>query len=266
MAFIDTHSHLDSFIGNSTIDDVLARASSVGVSRIITCSTTPEDWLLYSSLARTRSDIVSWMIGVHPTEIKESHLDALDALSSYFIDGIPPLAIGEIGLDYHYFSLTNISDTTAQAIDLQKKIFRRQLSIAADLNLKVCVHARDSIDDCIEEIAATALPFENVVFHCFSGSAAQLQELNALGARASFTGIITYKSAQEMRDAMLAQGLERLMLETDCPYLAPVPKRGAVNEPSFIPLIYSSAAKIFDVKEDYLIDRVEENCRSFFNL
>ena len=97
-------------------------------------------------------------------------------------------------------------------------------------------------------------------------TAEELAEINGLGARASFTGIITYKSAGEMRRAMLAQGLGRLMLETDCPYLAPVPLRGSVNEPANIPLIARAAAEIFGVSEEYLADAVRENSRGFFGI
>lgn len=266
MKLIDTHTHLDSFQKEGKLAEVLANAKENNVERIIACSTTPSDWILYSEMSAQNQNIF-WQAGIHPTEIAENDDIALDALSSLFIENkkhSAPVAIGEIGLDF--YRLPNDEEESEKIKKRQREIFGRQLRIAADLNLKVCVHARESLDACVEEIEKSRLNFANVVFHCYSGSAKQLLELNERGARASFTGIITYKNAAEMRKAMLAQGLETVMLETDCPYLAPVPYRGQVCEPAMLSKTCEAAAEIFGVDKEYLADASTNSAESFFAL
>lgn len=266
MKLIDTHAHLDSFQKEGKLAEVLANAKENNVERIIACSTTPSDWILYSEMSAQNQNIF-WQAGIHPTEIAENDDIALDALSSLFIENkkhSAPVAIGEIGLDF--YRLPNDEEEAEKIKKRQREIFGRQLRIAADFNLKVCVHARESLDACVEEIEKSRLNFANVVFHCYSGSAKQLLELNERGARASFTGIITYKNADEMRKAMLAQGLETVMLETDCPYLAPVPYRGQVCEPAMLSKTCEAAAEIFGVDKEYLADASTNSAESFFAL
>lgn len=264
MNIIDSHAHMDLFVRNGSISEILQRASDAGVSKIITCSTSESDWSAYRSLSSKYAGTVFWQVGIHPLDVDEDSFVALDALSSYFFDDIPPVAIGEIGLDY--YRLEKKSEDSRRIIELQKKFFRRQLDFARELGAKVCVHARDSFDDCIGEISDSGVDFKNVVFHCFSGSADQVRLLNSMGGRASFTGIITYKSAGEMRDAMLAQGLDRVMFETDCPYLAPIPMRGKTNEPAFLSHTVMAAAEIFGISCEEMAEIAFRNTREFFNI
>ncbi len=266
MKLIDTHAHLDKFIYDDSLQSMLENAKKAGVTKIITCSTTPEDWKIYADIA-TQYPEISWQVGIHPTEIKENDDIALDALSSLFIPSgeTPiPVAIGEIGLDF--FRLPNDKDETEKIKSRQIEIFSKQLNIAADLNAKVCIHARSAVRESIEAIEKSNLDFQNVVFHCFAGSVEELLELNERGARASFTGIITYKSADEMRNAMKAQPLNLLMLETDCPYLAPIPKRGQICEPSMLSITAIEAAKILDKSAKYIADLTTENAINFFDI
>ncbi len=264
MEFADTHAHLDYFSKNGSLESVLERAFSSGVGRIVACSTNPSDWPLYRTLSDKFPENIYWQVGIHPSDIDESSLHFAEALSSYFSDSKPPVAIGEIGLDY--YRLPGDSEASEKIVSAQRQLFRRQLEFAKDLNCKVCVHARDSLGDCIEDISSVGVDFSNVVFHCFSGSAEQVKRLNALGARASFTGIITYKSAEQMRRAMLAQGLERVMFETDCPYLAPMPHRGKTNEPSLLPLVVRAAAEIFSISAEDMAKISLLNSREFFGI
>ena len=263
MKLTDTHAHLDKFANDGTLADVLARARAAGVERIITCATTPHEWKLYREIASENAGVF-WQAGIHPTEIADGADTALDALPALFLDDpFAPVAIGEIGLDYHF--LPDDRAEAEKAKSRQREIFARQLRIAADLGKKVCVHARDSLADCIAEIERAKLDFSNVVFHCFAGTPQRLRELNERGARGSFTGIITYKSAGEMREAMLAQGLEKLMLETDCPYLAPAPHRGKTCEPWMVSETAKAAAELFGVSAECLAEQTEQNIREFFN-
>ena len=263
---IDTHAHLDHFISDNTIADVISRAKNIGLERIITCSTCPEDWTIYANLAKDFPE-VSWQAGIHPTEIKDSDDLALDALSSLFIqsNNTPtPVAIGEIGLDFYW--LPKDPEEAEKIKARQLEIFTRQLNIASDLNTKVCVHARNAVRETINTIEVSNLPFSNVVFHCFSGTKEEIIELNERGARASFTGIITYKNAEEMRQAMLTQPLELLMFETDCPYLAPTPHRGKKCEPSMLPITIETASQIFQKPVDYIKEISTQNAKNFFGI
>lgn len=261
MKLVDTHAHLDSFALNGTLDDVLREAETAGLERIITASAKPEDWLLYAKMAEDHAGFVSWQIGIHPEDIDENSDIALDALATFFAAKTPPVAIGEIGLDYHFLP----ADSSAEKIAArQKEIFRRQLLLAKDMQTKVCIHARDAVDDAIAVMREADFDFSNAVFHCYAGNEAQLELLNALGARASWTGVITYKSAEQMRRCMLRQGLGKIMFETDCPYLAPVPLRGRQNRPAFVRHTVEFAAALFGLPAEELAELSTRNATQFF--
>ncbi len=266
MRLIDTHAHLDKFIYDNSVEELIARATKVGVEKIVACSTTPEEWALYANAARIFPEI-AWQAGIHPTEIKDTDDIALDGLSSLFIsssDTPIPVAIGEIGLDF--YRLSKDKQEAEKIKSRQYEIFLRQLNIAADLDTKVCVHARNAVRESIDVIEKSNLDFSSVVFHCFAGTVDELRELNERGARASFTGIITYKNADEMREVMKAQPINMLMFETDCPYLAPIPKRGQICEPAMLEITVSEAAKILDLDDNYLADLTTENAKEFFSI
>lgn len=263
---IDTHAHLDHYITDNTVADVILRAKEAGLERIITCSTCPEDWTIYAQLAKDFPEI-SWQAGIHPTEIKDTDDLALDALSSLFIpssDTPIPVAIGEIGLDFYWLPKDPLEIEKIKARQLE--IFTRQLNIASDLDVKVCIHARNAVRESIDAIEKSNLPFSNVVFHCFSGTKEEIIELNERGARASFTGIITYKNAEEMRQAMRTQPLDMLMFETDCPYLAPVPHRGKKCEPSMLAITIETASQILEKPVGYIKEISTENAKHFFGI
>ena len=265
-SFIDTHAHLDFLAKRENgLEEALVRARDAGVSGIVACSASRGDWPLYSRLAAEHRGQIWWQFGIHPTEISEGDADTLERdFEKYMNSGTPPVAVGEIGLDF--YRLPNDEAEAAREAARQTEMFRLQLALAKKAGLPVCVHARNAVHECIETISESGLGFENVVFHCFSGSADDIKTLNALGGRGSFTGIITYKSAGQMRDAMLAQGLSRLMFETDCPYLAPVPRRGGENEPSYIPLVAAKAAEVFGVTPEEIAEITTRNARAFFRL
>ncbi len=265
MFFTDTHAHLADFAADSTLDAVVERALRAGVGRIITCSTTPSDWTLYRRICGEYGGVLYWQIGIHPTEIKPDDDLALEALGSFLIDSpLAPVAVGEIGMDFY-----RLPSEPAEALKVklrQEEIFRRQLALANDFNLPVCVHARNATRECIDAMKSEGTDFSKAVFHCFSGSRLELMELSELGARASFTGVITYKNAGEMRENMLAQGLSKIMFETDCPYLAPIPLRGKRNEPSTIPITAEFAAGLFGISASEIAEISTRNAAEFFGI
>ncbi len=265
MIFTDTHAHLADFAADSSLDSVVERALRAGVGRIITCSTTPSDWVLYQKLCEKFSGVLYWQIGIHPTELKPGDDLALEALGSFLIGSGPaPVAVGEIGMDF--YRLPTDPDEAVRIKLLQEDIFRKQLALAKDFGLPVCVHARNAVRECIDAMASENFDFSRAVFHCFSGNRAELSELVEKGARASFTGVITYKNAGEMRENMLEQGLSKIMFETDCPYLAPIPLRGKRNEPSTIPITAEFAAGLFGVGAAEMAEISSRNASEFFGL
>lgn len=265
MNFIDTHAHLDAFETPQSLAAALKRARDANVNGVITCSARRQDWELYEKISRENKGNVWWQFGIHPTEVSESDADTLEKDFERFMNSdTPPVSVGEIGLDF--YRLPTDEAQAAKEIETQKLIFKLQLKLAKSAGLPICVHARSAIRESIEIISESGFDFSKAVLHCFSGSANDVKILNELGARASFTGIITYKNAGEMRDAMLAQGLSKLMLETDCPYLAPVPHRGETNEPAYIPLVAKKAAEVFGVAENEIADITTQNAREFFKL
>ncbi len=262
LKLVDTHAHLDAFIKNGSVEEVLNRARLAGVERIICCSTKPDDWRSYLELVRKYPDIISWQVGVHPSDVEENSIDSLDALSSYFIGDFAPVAVGEVGMDFYW--LPKDPEEIEKVKIQQEAVFRRQLNFARDLDVPICVHARNAFRECIDIMRDERVDFSKVVFHCFSGTVDEVKELNSLGGRASFTGIITYKSADEMREAMLAQGLDYLMLETDCPYLAPVPLRGSKCEPAMLVHTAKMAADVFACDVEKIAEITTRNAREFF--
>lgn len=261
---IDSHCHLDTFVKSGETEAVLERAALARVGLCVCAGTDADDWDVYADLATRFPGKVVYAVGLHPGNIGEDWEAQLNELPRYFERNPAPVAIGEIGLDEHYMPK---DPEAAEAIRrVQKTVFERQLALAKALDLPVIVHAREAFHACVEAIDRSGVDWHKVVFHCFAEDAEAVRELNARGGRASFTGTITYKNAGTVREAALAQGLERLMLETDCPYLAPGKLRGKRNEPAFMRETARFVAELFGVTEDELEAQTEANTRAFFKI
>ncbi len=263
---IDTHCHPDGFVRGNRFDAVLARAGDAGVAHMVCAGTEPEDWGIYRELCRQFPQKISYAVGLHPGNIAENWQEQLAALDEFLSAGNAPapIAIGEIGLDEYRMPA---EPELAQKIrETQLAVFSRQLATAARLGLPVVVHARNAFDAAVRAIDESGVAWGNVVFHCFSESAERVKILNARGGRASFTGTITYKNAQQTRDAALAQGLGKLMLETDCPYLAPCKLRGKENEPAYLRETAKFVAELFGVSVAEIEDITTDNARRFYRL
>ncbi len=264
MKYFDTHAHLDSFIADNSADGVLNSAREAGLCGVVAASNSPRDWLAYEKFSARHSDFLHWGIGIHPEEVDENSMLAIDALTSFFSSKTPPVMVGEIGLDFHY--LPEDKTAAAEIVKKQSEVFRRQLLLAADMGVPVCIHARDAVDEATAALIETGFPPQLAVFHCYAGSVAQLKKLNDMDARASFTGIITYKNAGEMRRCLKAQSIEKTMFETDSPYLAPVPNRGKTNYPHHIADTVTAAAEILGMDKTELAEISTANAKSFFNI
>ncbi len=265
MELIDSHCHLAKFQAEGVLDEVLDRAAAQDVSACIAVGTSEEDWIVYERMAKAYPQ-VHYTLGLHPCYVPEDNSweTSVNQLASFFTPGNPPVALGEIGLDH--FHLPKDPIAAGKQIIAQEEAFKRQLAIAYQLDCPVIVHSRDSFDECVRCIDESGVNWERVVFHCFSGDTGQIQRLRQRGGRGSFTGIVTYKNAASVREALYAQGLDVLMLETDSPYLAPVPHRGQRNEPAYLRAMVEPCAEAFDLSVEAFAEKVTENTREFFGI
>lgn len=263
---IDSHCHLSKFHRAGTLDETLARAEAAGVGAMITVGTSLEDWELYHRLAAAHPGRVYFTVGLHPTSVEDDWEDQLKALPTYFGTEPLPVALGEIGLDH--FHLPKFPDEAAEVKARQVKAFRAQLSLAYQFDCPVVIHSRQAFAECVALIDESGVDWRKVVFHCFAEGAEEMRILNEKGGRGSFTGIVTYSnaSADPVRAALRAQGPDRLMVETDCPYLTPVPHRGKPNEPAYVEHTAQACAAQLGVTAEWLAERTTANARAFFGL
>ncbi len=230
MKMIDSHAHLyyDSF---HNLDEVLNRAEEVGVSKIICIGTDLQSSEKCIELAEKYTQLYA-TVGVHPHDAKLSPVRYLNFLEN-FLHHPKVVALGEIGLDFHY---------NHSSQDIQKRVFRQQLELANSLEIPIVVHSRNSDDDllsCIRETNST-----NGVVHCFSSGVDTAKQLIEIGFYISFTGIVTFGN-KETESVVKSVDLNNILIETDSPYLAPIPFRGKQNEPSYVKFV---AEKIADLK------------------
>jgi TatD DNase family protein len=177
---------------------------------------------------------------------------------------VPPVALGEIGLDR--FHLPKEAAEAEKIFAWQRAAFAAQLVIAKSRGCPLVIHSRGAFRECVEMIDASGVDWTRVVFHCFTEGPAEIAELTRRGGRGSFTGILTYKNASAIREAAKAQGLGRLMIETDAPYLTPMPHRGKPNEPAFLRNTAEFAAELFGVSDEALAKETTANARAFFGI
>jgi TatD DNase family protein len=266
MEFIDTHIHLEGFEKRGEIDAVLLRARAAGVTKLITVGTASDDWALYQRLAKHYHCTIYYTVGLHPCSVDERWSEQIALLEQFWEnDGPPPVALGECGLDRFHLPKDN-PPLAERTLQWQKAAFAAQLALAARLSCPLVVHSRGAFAECIEMIAASGVDWARVVFHCFTEGPAEMDQLTRLGGRGSFTGVLSYKNAEPVRQAFVAQGLARLMLETDAPYLAPVPHRGKENEPAFLRDTAEAGAKVLGVPLVEIAARSTANAQSFFAL
>jgi TatD DNase family protein len=265
MALIDTHTHLDGFARRGELAAVLGRARAAGVERMIAVGTEPADWTLYRDLAREHGGVVDYTVGLHPCSVETGWEQAVAGLEVFFTgDGSRPVGLGEVGLDR--FHLPKDAAEAERIFGRQRAAFAAELEIARRVGTPVVVHARGAFRECVEMIDASGVDWNRVVFHCFSEGAEEMNALTLRGGRGSFTGVITYKNADAVRAAAKAQGLARLMIETDAPYLAPAPHRGKPNEPAYVRHTAEYCAGLFGVSCDELAATTTLNARAFFGL
>jgi TatD DNase family protein len=242
--FFDTHAHLDYPDYAQDLPEVVARAQAAGISKIISIGTSLDSSERAIRLAEKFPNVYA-AVGWHPTEAEKAPNDLRPALRE-FARHPKVVAIGETGLDYHHLPSEKPEFTAADDLrykEKQAEIFRQQMEVAVEFNLNCVIHQRTSFDDTIEQMK----PFigkTRGVFHCFGETVERMKKVFEIGSLVSFTGIVTFKNAQNVRDCVAAAPLQKFMLETDCPYLAPVPFRGKRCEPAYVKEISETIAQI----------------------
>lgn len=265
MALIDTHTHLESFARRGELPAILARGREAGLGAMVTIGTDTDDWTLYRDLAAQHPGLVHYTAGLHPCSVGGDWAERVAQLESFWRGGPKPVGVGETGLDR--FHLPKDDPAAAdRLIGWQKAAFAEQLALAKRLGCPVVVHSRGAFAECVEIVDASGIAWGRVVFHCFTEGPAEMTELVKRGGYGSFTGIITYKTADAIRAAAQVQGLDRLMIETDAPYLTPMPHRGKPNEPAYLKHTAEFCAGVFGVSPERLGEATTANAKKFFGI
>ena len=279
---IDTHAHLDYPDFENDLDAVIGAASDAGVDRIITIGTGLESSRRAVALAERFANVYA-VVGLHPTNVTEEPLGWLDGIRE--LAAHPKVAaIGETGLDYHHLPSEQLSsspaisalqaemasDTEAAIVDgaykaAQAEAFTAQLDIAAELGLNVVIHQRDAWVDTRDLLRPYTGKLRGV-FHCFGNTPDQAREILELGHLVSFTGIVTFKNAALVRETVSAIPPNSFMVETDCPYLAPVPHRGKRCEPAHTRLVAEMIALTRGITLEEVAATTTRTAEAFFKL
>jgi len=251
--YFDTHAHYDDEAFDADRDSVIQSLPAAGVSLVLNAASDLNSSFETVALAEKYPFFYA-AVGIHPHEASTMSREALDKLRALTLNK-KVVAIGEIGLDYYY----NFSPR-----EEQKEAFRLQMALAQELNLPVIVHDRDAHEDSLEIVRA--FPGVRGVFHCYSGSLETAKELVKLGWYLSFTGAVTFKNARKAPEVVAWIPEDRLMIETDCPYLAPVPLRGKRNDSRNLKFIAERIAEIRGTTTEHIAEVTMRNGISFFGI
>jgi TatD DNase family protein len=256
-ALIDTHAHLDDEQFAADLPAVLARARAAGVGTIIAIATTAPSSAVCVSLAERHSELFA-TVGIHPNNIMEASPTAWDEMLA-LVESKRAVGVGETGLDRHW-------DRTP--FDVQEEYFVRHLELARRQNRPVVIHCREAEADMMrvlrEEFDRNG-PIRGVM-HSFVGDAAMAEACRAMGLYLSFAGMLTYKNAAALRETAAKQPLDRVLVETDSPYLSPEPLRGKRNEPAHVVHTAACLARLLGIDNERLAEQTTANARALFSL
>ena len=249
---IDTHSHMDML--ETPVEDILKKMKEFGVGKVIIPSVEVESMEKILSIAK-KYDNIWTMIGIYPSEVN-SYNQQIEDMMIELAKESKVVAIGEIGLDYYW---------DKSFANLQKEVFAKQIRLANKLNLPIVVHDRDAHQDTFNIIKENNIS-SNVLFHCFSGSVEFMKECIKQGWYIALGGVVTFKNAVKIKDVAKEVPLDRLVLETDSPYLTPVPFRGKTNFPAYVKYVAEEIANLRNMPLEDLINITTENAERFFKI
>jgi len=252
---IDTHCHIHDKQYDEDRDAAIARAREAGVGELVTvgCDLTDSG----RALAAAAHYGIRASVGIHPHEAMDAPDDIAAAFAPLLADP-HAMAIGETGMDFYY-------DHSPR--DAQERVLRAQLRVARERNLPVIFHQRDAYDDFVRVLREEFVDGMRGVIHCFTGDTVQAKTFTQeFGLYLGIGGVLTFKTADALRNAVRAAGIGAIVLETDCPYLAPVPMRGKRNEPAFVAYTHAKLAEVLDSDPGEILVQTDRNARTLFGL
>ena len=250
---IDTHTHIN-MIEEISIEEILEKAKANGVEKVIVPAAYPSDIEIVMDLVN-KYDNGYGLLGVHPSEVKGWTDDLTNKIREYSKNP-KILGIGEIGLDYYWDKSFN---------DLQKEVFIKQVKLANELDFPISIHDREAHKDTFD-ILKTYNKSSKIVMHCFSGSVEFMRECVKEGWYIGLGGVVTFKNAIKMKEVAKEVPLDRLLLETDAPYLTPVPFRGTTNQPAYVKYVAEEIAKLRNTSFEEIDTITTQNAEKvFFN-
>ena len=254
MYLVDTHTHIFLEEFDRDVEEVIARATEAGVKRMYLPNIDTDSIDRLHTLSDAHPSLCFPMMGLHPTSVGPDYRRVLDVIRSQF-DKQKYVAVGEIGIDL-YWDKTYLKE--------QKIVFEEQLRWSIDLNLPVAIHTRDAFPEVFDSIHRVGADRLRGVFHSFGGSREELQEILPLdNFRIGINGVVTYKKAS-FRDYLPLMPLNRILLETDAPYLSPVPFRGKRNEPTYIVKVAEQLAEVYGVSAEQIAENTSRNAEILF--
>ena len=254
--YIDTHCHLF-MLEHAPLEEILERAKQAQIVKMVSVSTDEGSWESNRNFA-AKYPQVYYTLGMHPHEAKH-WAECAPTIHQAFENGVPEkcVGIGEIGLDFHYYLSPR---------EIQLDVLVAQLELAKRVKLPIVIHCRDSFDILYEQIRNIGLSDRGGVMHCFTGNPNQAKDALDLGLVISFSGIVTFKKADTLRAAAKMVPLSSIVIETDCPFLAPIPLRGKPNEPAFLAHTGKFLAEWLGVSEEKFAQTTTENATRLFEL
>jgi len=251
-SFIDTHCHLDKL--DSTPEEAIIEAKQAGVQRMVTVSVDEPSLDFVSSMVQQFPEVYG-SVGFHPHDAAELTEDLEQKIRKLALEEKKLIAIGETGLDYHYMY---------SSAEVQQQVFSKQLQLAVELNLPVIMHSREAETDTLNILQEIPVPPLGVA-HSFTSSFEMAKTLIEMGWYIGINGIVTFKNAEDLREVVSWLPLDRLLLETDSPFLAPIPFRGKPNKPAHIPTIATFIAELRGISLEQLSEQTSANAQRLFN-
>ena len=251
-SFIDTHCHLDKL--DSTPEEAIIEAKQAGVQRMVTVSVDETSLDFVSSIVQQFPEVYG-SVGFHPHDAAELTEDLEQKIRKLALEEKKLIAIGETGLDYHYMY---------SSAEVQQQVFSKQLQLAVELNLPVIMHSREAETDTLNILQEIPVPPLGVA-HSFTSSFEMAKTLIEMGWYIGINGIVTFKNAEDLREVVSWLPLDRLLLETDSPFLAPTPFRGKPNKPAHIPAIATFIAELRGISLEQLSEQTSANAQRLFN-
>lgn len=250
---IDTHSHVD-MIEDISVEEVIKNAADAGVKKIIVPCAYPKDVDKIFNLVNKYDELYG-LLGVHPSEVKDWDDSLIEKIKEYSKNK-KIAGVGEIGLDYYWDKSFN---------DLQKEVFIKQIKLANELGLPISIHDREAHKDTFD-ILTEYNNGSTIVMHCFSGSVEFVRECVKQGFYIALGGVVTFKNAVKMKEVAIDVPLDKLLVETDAPYLTPVPFRGKENQPAYVRFVAEEIAKLRGAAYEEIAQATTINAEKVFSL